>query len=339
MILKILFLVIGSFYGQVYGQNPNPTEQFGLNAILQSPDLFHVYWKADNIQITIELHVKDAKWLLFGISGTTFSDVIVAWMNSDSTGHFSNRILDNSNNNLQTSSYLNAKLVDAFTQNNYTIIKFTRPLQLQCLNPANTFVNIDIGKVNVVFAYGNSVNTDDDSIILTNLTTVSIDLLQSITGIVSCLVPSLPQIFDAIPTGYYVNQVDLIDGIYRLYWNYTNTDFVAEIHVKTLGWVSFGVSPNGGMDGSNVIVGWVWNSSPNFTERFITGRSVIPTSDQNWKMLAYGQRVGITYFKFTRKLCSSSKTLQMNVKLICKLSSCIILFLLLNLFRFIFLFL
>jgi hypothetical protein len=35
--------------------------------------------------------------------------------------------------------------------------------------------------------------------------------------------------------------------------------------VKTNGWIGFGFSPNGGMDRSDIIVGWISNGVPHFT--------------------------------------------------------------------------
>ena len=71
MVLKILFLIFG-FLSKVYCQNPTPTETYPLSQTLQSPDLYYLYWKATNIDITFELHVKDSKWLYENISdGTT----------------------------------------------------------------------------------------------------------------------------------------------------------------------------------------------------------------------------------------------------------------------------
>jgi hypothetical protein len=75
-----------------------------------------------------------------------------------------------------------------------------------------------------------------------------------------------PVVFNSTPTSNYDNHIDLIDGLYRLYWNFTSIDFIGEIHCKTNGWVGFGLSPNGGMDKSDVIVGWINNDgSTNFT--------------------------------------------------------------------------
>ena len=47
---------------------------------------------------------------------------------------------------------------------------------------------------------------------------------------------------------------------YELYWNYSiaapGTIHFA-VNVSTTGWVGFGVSPNGQMPGSDVVIGWV----------------------------------------------------------------------------------
>ncbi len=49
------------------------------------------------------------------------------------------------------------------------------------------------------------------------------------------------------------------DGLYELHWNY---DLSAQtisfaVRVQTTGWVGFGISPDGGMVGSDVVIGWV----------------------------------------------------------------------------------
>ena len=48
-------------------------------------------------------------------------------------------------------------------------------------------------------------------------------------------------------------------GLYELYWNFDNDaeriDFA--VRVQTTGWVGFGLSPNGQMPNSDVVIGWV----------------------------------------------------------------------------------
>ena len=62
---------------------------------------------------------------------------------------------------------------------------------------------------------------------------------------------------DSNPTGKYTDSIDLVTGKYKLYWNTTDTDLIAEIHCLTDSWVGFGISPNGGMDKSDVIIAWI----------------------------------------------------------------------------------
>ena len=47
--------------------------------------------------------------------------------------------------------------------------------------------------------------------------------------------------------------------LYTLYWNFSTPEQTITFAVKarTNGWVGFGVSPNGGMINSDVVIGWV----------------------------------------------------------------------------------
>jgi len=49
------------------------------------------------------------------------------------------------------------------------------------------------------------------------------------------------------------------NGQYDLYWNYnlTKQTISFAVRVQTTGWVGFGLSPNGQMPGSDVVIGWV----------------------------------------------------------------------------------
>ena len=48
-------------------------------------------------------------------------------------------------------------------------------------------------------------------------------------------------------------------GLYELYWNFdNNTETISfAVRVQTSGWVGFGLSPNGQMPDSDVVIGWV----------------------------------------------------------------------------------
>ena len=57
----------------------------------------------------------------------------------------------------------------------------------------------------------------------------------------------------------YPFSVTLHEGFYNLYWNFSTVDEKIQfaVKVKTTGWVGFGISPNGQMPGSDVIIAWV----------------------------------------------------------------------------------
>ena len=47
--------------------------------------------------------------------------------------------------------------------------------------------------------------------------------------------------------------------LYTLHWNFSATEetITFGVNVSTNGWVGFGISPNGGMTNSDVVIGWV----------------------------------------------------------------------------------
>ncbi len=56
------------------------------------------------------------------------------------------------------------------------------------------------------------------------------------------------------------------DGYYKLYWNFTiaTESIYFAVNVSTTGWVGFGLSPNGLMPGSDVVIGWVNNGGKTY---------------------------------------------------------------------------
>ena len=314
-IILIISLVLLSFDG-IKTQKPYPTETYRNSTILRSPDLFYLYWNYNTQNITFEIHVKNAAWALFGVKGSNRSNVIVAAMFADGTGHFSERTL-NSDNTITTNPVLNWFLLDAFARNNYTVFKFYRNLKLQC-NQANTLsLDITTGLNTLVFTTGSTFNQNDSSIVVSNPTTTQVNLLSAIatTTQLSCVNPPATAVFNSTPTGYYSNSFDLIPGIYRVYWNITGSNVTVEIHCKTAGWVGFGFSPNGAMSGSNVVVGYISSDSTvSFNDMFITGYNVQKTQNQSVTLLNSGYKNGYSYFKFTRPIIfCDSQHLSINV--------------------------
>ena len=57
----------------------------------------------------------------------------------------------------------------------------------------------------------------------------------------------------------YENSKTLVSGQYELYWTYKPDSSTLEmaVRVKTLGWFGLGVSANGQMSNSDLVIGWV----------------------------------------------------------------------------------
>jgi hypothetical protein len=254
---------------------PIPSEAYSNQLVLQKPDLYYVFWKIDNFDITFELHIKQSKWVLFGIGGQTYHDVVVGWVNNDRTGHFSDRFFNISTAALEFDDKQSWTPIDQFKQNEYTVYKFTRKLK-NCNKDLSTGVlNIPTGVATIVYATGNNFGVNKDI------------QFQTLSRASATIVPVEPPeceiktvvTFSSTPTAYYSNYVDLVDqGQLRFYWNFTSTDLIGELHCKTSGWVGFGLSPNGNMDKSDVFIGWISNGQTNFTviNFFIYNRRHLP---------------------------------------------------------------
>ena len=53
---------------------------------------------------------------------------------------------------------------------------------------------------------------------------------------------------------------------YVLHWNFSTAErtIAFAVNVSTTGWVGFGISPNGGMVNSDIVMGWVSNGRAYF---------------------------------------------------------------------------
>ena len=104
---------------------------------------------------------------------------------------------------------------------------------------------------------------------------------------------------------FFVNRVVLsAPDAYVLFWNYTNTDIIFKIVAKTNGWVGFGISPNGGMENSDIILAYTMPSGMvMFVDSHTESQKVVITDKaQNWKQLFYSNTNGVTTVIFTRKI-------------------------------------
>ncbi len=112
-------------------------------------------------------------------------------------------------------------------------------------------------------------------------------------------------------SSYFVNTAEMSGANYRLDWNYSNTDITFRVTARTAGWVGFGISPNGGMKNSDLMLAWTANNGSNqFRDAHTENEnSVLYDTVQNWQPLFYSQRNGATTVIFRRsiKVCNPSQ--------------------------------
>ncbi|XP_070564615.1 DBH-like monooxygenase protein 1 homolog [Ptychodera flava] len=89
---------------------------------------------------------------------------------------------------------------------------------------------------------------------------------------------------------------------YHVYWKFDDEKITFEVHVRTTGWVGFGFSPNGGMPGSDMVVGWVLdNGEVKFTDRHAKSKSEpIVDDQQDYRLLLGKEEDDFTILKFER---------------------------------------
>ncbi|KAH3694941.1 hypothetical protein DPMN_082386 [Dreissena polymorpha] len=107
------------------------------------------------------------------------------------------------------------------------------------------------------------------------------------------------------PTEAFNNSATLDNGgNYFLFWKFNSSHITFEVHVKTTGWVGFGLSDNGNMYPGDVVVGWVDNrGATTFSDRHTNGH-VMPIKDasQDWHLLHGEELNSFTVLKFVRKI-------------------------------------
>lgn len=64
----------------------------------------------------------------------------------------------------------------------------------------------------------------------------------------------------------YQFNATLVQNKYWLYWSFNKSSetIAFAVKVKTTGWVGFGISPNGQMPGSDIVIGWIDQTTPYF---------------------------------------------------------------------------
>jgi hypothetical protein len=148
-----------------HGLNLGPTEYFDEMFLIDENDKFILYWKHNQTDIIFEVHMKTFGWLEFGLSHSgllQYSDVIVAWLNSDGTGHFSDRHIIEKMPLVDKIQNWHPILFER--KNGFTILKFTRKLII-CDHMPQEEIDIDILPNNnfLIYAYGNSFKTNENN--------------------------------------------------------------------------------------------------------------------------------------------------------------------------------
>ncbi|XP_059212259.1 DBH-like monooxygenase protein 2 homolog [Centropristis striata] len=106
-----------------------------------------------------------------------------------------------------------------------------------------------------------------------------------------------------LPFMVYLDQNHLVS----LKWGYDNPQgkITFKFTVNATGWVSFGFSTNGGMKGSDIVMGGVGPSGIYFTDRYAIGNSMpLVDEQQSYELLSLRESEGQTVMTFRRTIQS-----------------------------------
>nr|XP_033504698.1 DBH-like monooxygenase protein 2 homolog isoform X2 [Epinephelus lanceolatus] len=104
-----------------------------------------------------------------------------------------------------------------------------------------------------------------------------------------------------LPFMDYLDQNHLV----CLKWGYDNLqgNITLKLIVNTTGWVSFGFSPNGGMKGSDIVIGGVGSSGTYFSDRHATGNTMpVVDEQQSYTLLSLNETDGQTIMTVKRTI-------------------------------------
>ncbi|XP_070555178.1 DBH-like monooxygenase protein 1 homolog [Ptychodera flava] len=106
------------------------------------------------------------------------------------------------------------------------------------------------------------------------------------------------------PTDTYTHNAALDDfGKVHLFWKYDDTTITFEVHAETLGYVGFGISPNGGMTNSDIVIGWVKDGNTYLKDRFASAEGEPGIDDQqDYELIGGMETETHTVLTFSRKI-------------------------------------
>eukprot|EP00058_Branchiostoma_floridae_P006570 XP_002592058.1 hypothetical protein BRAFLDRAFT_104768 [Branchiostoma floridae] len=92
-------------------------------------------------------------------------------------------------------------------------------------------------------------------------------IFQTFCVLVLALVPHHGGQALAIGSGDFTHHEALDEeDKFHLFWKFDEEKIEFEAHVQTTGWVGLGLSPNGGMPGSDIVIGWVKDGTAHLTD-------------------------------------------------------------------------
>ncbi|XP_070705986.1 DBH-like monooxygenase protein 2 homolog [Pempheris klunzingeri] len=106
-----------------------------------------------------------------------------------------------------------------------------------------------------------------------------------------------------MPFMEYLDQSHLV----CLKWGFDNLqgNITFKLVVNTTGWVGFGFSPNGGMKGSDIVIGGLGSNGSYFTDLHATGNSMpLVDEQQSYSLLSLSESEGQTTMTFQRSIQS-----------------------------------
>ncbi|CAH1233409.1 MOXD1 [Branchiostoma lanceolatum] len=93
------------------------------------------------------------------------------------------------------------------------------------------------------------------------------------------------------------------EGKFHLFWKFDDEKIEFEAQVQTTGWVGLGLSPNGGMPGSDIAIGWVKDGTAHLTDRYAEEKAQPPVDEsQDWELVSGYENGTHTVLRFNRKL-------------------------------------
>ena len=165
VLIWCLFMLKVTFSNKMIDLHFNLDERFWTttspfdNVAILKPDVFIMHWAYNETEITFEIHAKEAGWISFGLSldgSVSDSDIIIAWINQDGTGHFSDCHYESQPYPIQD-KIQNWVLLQASLVNNTTVLKFSRKLIVCDSNE----LNINVSKSNfITYSIGNLPKTN-----------------------------------------------------------------------------------------------------------------------------------------------------------------------------------